>query len=119
MDIKDDIRLISGSHSTKIGFLHMSDLEDIMDNKTVISDYDLFVDQVNVTANNVGYNVTSMNVTQENCNLSSEKGHLWPYASFPILIVSLILGQLLRNIDSNLECIDTSFSLIAFLVSFE
>ena len=119
MDIKDDIRLISGSHSTQMGFSHMSDLEDIMDNKTDISDYDLFLDQDNVTANNVGYNVTSMNVTQENCNLSSEKGHLWPYASFPILIVSLILGQLLRNIDSNLECIDTSFSLIAFLVSFE
>ena len=93
----------------------MSDLEDIMDNKTNISDYDLFLDQGNETANNVGYNVTSMNVTQEHCIPSSEEGYLSPYASFPILIVSLVLGQLLRNVDSNLECNKTSFSLIAFL----
>ena len=54
MDIKDDIRLISGSHSTQMGFLHLSDLEDIMDNKTDISDYDLFLDQGNETAKMLG-----------------------------------------------------------------
>ena len=91
-----------------MAFSHLRDLEDIMDNKTVISDYDLFLDQDNETASNAGYNVTSMNVTQENCNLSSEEGYLWPYASFPILIVSLVLGQLLRDVDSNLECIEYS-----------
>ena len=44
----------------------MSDLEDIMDKKSDISDYDLFLDQGNETASNAGYNVT-----QENFNLSS------------------------------------------------
>ena len=89
---------------------HISDLKDIMGNKTDISDlYDLFLDQENETANNIVYNIT-----QENCN--SEEGSLWPYASFPILIVSLVLGQLLRDIDLNLECIQTSFSLIITFV---
>ena len=85
----------------------MSHLEDTMGNETDISDYGLFLDQENETANNNLYNIT-----QENCNLTSEEGYLWPYTSFPILIVSLVLGQLLRDIDSNLECIQTSFSLI-------
>ena len=70
---------------------HLSDLEDTMRNKTDISDYDLFLDHENETENNIAYNVT-----QENCN--SEEGSLWPYTSFPILIVSLVLGQLLRDI---------------------
>ena len=35
---------------------NISDLEDTMSNKTDISDYDLFQDQDNETANNVAYN---------------------------------------------------------------
>ena len=88
---------------------HLSDLEETMGNTTDISENDLFLDQENETANNIAYNIT-----QENCN--SEEGSLWPYASFPILIVSLVLGQLLRNIDSNLEFIQTSFCLIITFV---
>ena len=37
---------------------HISDLEDTMSNKTDISDYGLFLDQENETANNIVYNVT-------------------------------------------------------------
>ena len=51
-----------------------------MDNRTDISDYDLFLDQGNETANNAGYNVT-----QENCNLSSNThSHSYLYR-LPIL----------------------------------
>ena len=67
-----------------------------MDNNTNIGDYDLFLDQINDTADNID-NIS----LQENCNqtlMTSEKSSFWPYATLPMLIASLILGQLIREV---------------------
>ena len=71
-----------------------------MDN-TEFGDYDLFMDQNNHTAEFADYNLTL-----ENCNLTSvtsEGGYLWPYVSLPLLMTSIVLGHLIRDLDSNLE----------------
>ena len=67
-----------------------------MDNNTNIGDYDLFLDQINDTADNID-NIS----LQENCNktlMTSEKSSFWSYATLPMLIASLILGQLIREV---------------------
>ena len=69
-----------------------------LENNTNIGDYDLFLDQINDTADNVDYIST-----QDHCNQTSvtlKEGSLWLYASIPMLIVSLILGQLIRIVNS-------------------
>lgn len=81
--------------------LNLSDTVISMDENTDIGDYDLFIDQNNHTAEFADYNLTL-----ENCNLTlvtSEEGYLWPYVSIPLLITSIVLGQLLRDADLNLE----------------
>ena len=72
-----------------------------LDNNADIGDYDLFLDQINDTNANFDY-ISS----QEHCNqtlVTSEKSSLWPYATLPMLVVSLILGQLIRDVDSIME----------------
>ena len=71
-----------------------------MDN-TEFGDYDLFMDQNNHSAEFADYNLTL-----ENCNLTSvtsEGGYLWPYASLPLLMSSIVLGHLIRDMDLNVE----------------
>ena len=72
-----------------------------LDNNTIIGDYDLFLDQINDTSDN--FDDIS---TQKHCNqtlVMSENSSLWPYATLPMLVVSLILGQLIREVDSNMK----------------
>ena len=72
-----------------------------MNNSTGIGDYDLFMDQNNHSAEFADYNLTL-----ENCDLTSvttEGGYLWPYASLPLLMTSIVLGHLIRDVDLNEE----------------
>ena len=76
----------------------LSDKVDRMElENNLIGEYDLFLDQNNDTADNIKY-ISS----QDHCNQTSvisEEGSLWLHASMPMLIASLILGQLIRIVD--------------------
>ena len=80
-----------------------------MDNNTNIGDYDLFLDQINDTAENIDY--TS---TLEHCNQTveiSKKSYMviWSYATLPMLIASLILGQLIRYVKHGIGAKESIF----------
>lgn len=68
-----------------------------LENNTNIGDYDLFLDQINDTADNIDY--FSSQEYFNKTSVTSEDGSLWLYASLPMLIVSLILGHIIRIVD--------------------
>ena len=73
-----------------------------LDNITNFGDYDLSPDQINDTAYNIDY-ISSQEHYNQTLVTTSENGYLLPYAALPMLVVSLILGQLIRDVDSNME----------------
>lgn len=78
-----------------------------MDNNTNIGDYDLFLDEINDTSDNIDF--VSL---QENCNqtlVTSEESSFWPYVTLPMLIASLILGQLIRYVKHRIWAKETTF----------
>ena len=73
-----------------------------LDSITIIGDYDLSLDQMNDTAYNIDY-ISSQEHYNQTSVTTSENGSLLPYAALPMLVGSLILGQLIRDVDSNME----------------
>ena len=73
-----------------------------LDNITIIGDYDLSLDQMNDTAYNIDY-ISSQEHSNQTLVTTSENSSWLPYAALPMLVVSLILGQLIRDVDSNTE----------------
>ena len=80
-----------------------------MDNNTNISDYDLFLDQINDSADNFDYISTlgHCNQTVE----TSEKSYMviLSYASLPMFIASLIFGQLIRYVKHVIGAKESTF----------
>ena len=80
-----------------------------MDNNTTIGDYDLFLDQVNDTAENIDY-ISTLG----HCNLTvelSEKSYMiiLSYATLPMFIASLILGHLIREVKHGIGAKESTF----------
>ena len=73
-----------------------------LDNITNIGNYDLSLDQINDTAYNIDY-ISSQEHYNQTSVTTSENSSWLPYAALPMLVVSLILGQLIRDADSNME----------------
>ena len=66
-----------------------------MENSTNIGDCYLLIDQINA-ADNIDHNSS-----QEHFNITLEESIMLPYALITMLIVSLILGHLIRKVGLN------------------
>ena len=73
-------------------------IDNIMENSTNIGDCYLSIDQINDTSDNIDHNSS-----QEHFNITLEESIMLPYALIAMLIVSLILGHLIRKVGLNLE----------------
>ena len=69
-----------------------------MENSTNIGGCYLLIDQIDDTSDNIDHNSS-----QEHYNISLEESIMLPYALMPMLIVSLILGYLIRKVGLDLE----------------
>ena len=74
---------------------NLSDIDNSMDNNTNIDEYYLLLDQINETADNI--------ILKKHFDTTLEESKLLSFTLMPMLIVSLLLGHVIRDVGINLE----------------
>ena len=74
---------------------NLSDIDNSMDNNTNIDEYYLLLDQINEAADNI--------ILKKHFDTTLEESKLLSFTLMPMLIVSLLLGHVIRDVGINLE----------------